>query len=140
MVRLAASITAAALLLAASPLLAQSNQTLNKTIKKDTESMVNVHANAYKPRPGMQNCEQGGTVVIEVTSPPKNGSVSTRPTKTKDKDCSNELTGTGIYYKPKPGFTGTDTFTYVRTEENMRAVSKAGGPQGNRVVNITVQP
>lgn len=38
------------------------------------------------------------------------------------------------------GFTGTDTFTYVRTEENMRAVSKAGGPQGNRVVNVTVQP
>ncbi|MBL6616019.1 MAG: hypothetical protein ISP49_17010 [Reyranella sp.] len=120
--------------------MAQSDQTLKRTVKKDTETMVNVHANSFKPRPSMLNCEQGGTVVIEITSPPKNGTVTTRPTKTKDKDCSNELMGTGIYYKPKPGFTGSDTFTYVRTEENMRAVSKAGGPQGSRVINITVQP
>ena len=42
-------------------------------------------------------------------------------------------------FRPNPGFTGNDTFSYIRTDSGMREVSKAGGPQGARVVNITVQ-
>jgi hypothetical protein len=127
------------LLLAAPALFAQSNQTLKKTVKKDTETMINVHVNAFKPSSGQLNCNQGGTVVLDVVTPPKNGKVTTRPTKAKDKDCTNELMGTGIYYTPNPGFTGTDTFTYSRTDQGMRETTKAGGPQGTRVVTIEVK-
>lgn len=121
------------------PIAATQAQNLNRTAKQGVETLMIVHVNAFKERPGMLNCSQGGTVVIEVTRPPANGTLAMKPTMTKDKDCTNELQGTGIYYTPRPGFTGKDTFSYVRTEENMRAVSKAGGPQGPRTINVDVK-
>lgn len=132
----AATIT---LLLAAPTLFAQSTETLKKTVKKDTETLINVHVNAFKPNTSQLNCNQGGTVVLEVVTPPKNGKVTTRPAKAKDKNCTNDLVGTGIYYTPNPGFTGPDAFTYNRTDQNMREVSKAGGPQGLRAVTVEVR-
>src|SRR5258707_14867304 len=100
------------LVLAASPLFGQSAQTIKRTVKKDTETMVIVHSNSFKPSSGTLNCVQGGPVTIEITSPPKNGAISLRPATEKNPNCTNELQGTGIFYKPNPGFTGTDTFSY----------------------------
>jgi hypothetical protein len=131
------SIGIAAMLLVAAPRV--DAQTLNRTASKDAETLMIVHVNAYKERAGMLNCSQGGTVVLEITRQPANGTLATKPTKTKDKDCTNELTGTGLYYTPKPGFTGKDSFSYVRTDQNMREVSKAGGPQGARTINVEVK-
>ncbi len=128
-----------ALLLVAGIAHAQTNLAINRTVKKDTETMVVVHSNAFKPNATQLNCNQGGDVKIEITSPPRNGMVSTKPAKEKPANCTNELQGTGVFYKPNPGFTGTDTFSYIRTDSGMREVSKAGGPQGTRVVTITVQ-
>ena len=127
------------LLLVAGVAHAQSNQAIKRTVKKDTETMVAVHSNAFKPNATQLNCNQGGDVKIEITSPPKNGTVSMKPAKEKPANCTNELQGTGVFYKPNPGFTGNDTFSYIRTDSGMREVSKAGGPQGARVVNVTVQ-
>lgn len=118
---------------------AQTNLAIKRTVKKDTETMVVVHSNAFKPNATQLNCNQGGDVKIEITTPPKNGTLSFRPAKEKPANCTNELQGTGIFYKPNPGFIGTDTFSYIRTDAGMREVSKTGGPQGSRVVTITVQ-
>ena len=101
--------------------------------------MVAVHSNAFKPNAGMLNCTQGGPVTIEITSPPKNGTVALRPAKEKNPNCSNELQGTGVFYTPRPGFTGTDTFSYNRTDQGIREVEKAGGPQGARIVTVDVR-
>jgi len=125
--------------LAASPLFAQSAQSVKRTVKKDTETMVIVHSNSFKPNSGMLNCVQGGDVTIEITKPPKNGKVALKPATEKSPNCTNELKGTGIFYTPNPGFTGTDTFSYNRTDQGVREVQKATGPQGPRVVTIEVR-
>jgi hypothetical protein len=127
------------LVLAASPLFGQSAQTIKRTVKKDAETMVIVHSNSFKPNSGMLNCVQGGPVTIEITNPPKNGKLALKPAKEKNQNCTNELEGTGIFYTPNPGFTGTDTFSYNRTDQGVREVQKATGPQGARVVTIEVR-
>ena len=125
--------------LAASPSFAQSAQGVKRTVKKDTETMVIVHSNSFKPNSGMLNCVQGGDVTIEITKPPTNGKLALRTAKEKSQNCTNELQGTGIFYTPNPGFTGTDTFSYNRTDQGVREVQKATGPQGARVVTIEVR-
>jgi hypothetical protein len=128
------------LLLAAAPVLAQSAQAIKRIVKKDAETMISVHSNAFKPSPGTFSCVQGGPVTIEITDPPKNGAVTLRPATEKNPNCTNELTGTGIFYRPRPGFTGTDTFSYNRTDQGVREIQKATGPQGLRTVTIEVRP
>ncbi len=130
-------VTAAIVLLLAAPSLQA--QTIKRTVPKNTETLIVAHANGFKPNASQFNCNQGGDVKIEITAQPKNGTLSLKPAKDKPANCTNELQGTGVYYKPNPGFTGSDTFSYIRTDSGMREVSKAGGPQGARVVNITVQ-
>lgn len=128
------------LVLAASPLFAQSAQTIKRTVKPGTETMVIVHSNSFKQNSGMLNCTQGGPVTIEITSPPRNGTLALKPAKEKNPNCTNELQGTGIFYTPKAGFTGTDTFSYNRTDQGVREVQKATGPQGARTVTVEVRP
>ena len=107
------------LLLVAGVAHAQSNQAIKRTVKKDTETMVAVHSNAFKPNATQLTCNQGGDVKIEITAPPKNGTVTMKPAKEKPANCTNELQGTGVFYKPNPGFTGNDTFSYIRTDSGM---------------------
>jgi hypothetical protein len=76
-------------------------------VKKDTETMVAVHSNAFKLNASQLNCNQGGDVKIEITSPPKNGTVTMKPAKEKPANCTNELQGTGVFYKPNPGTSPT---------------------------------
>jgi len=125
---------------AAAPAFCQSGQTLKRTVKKDVETRIVTHANATKPYPGQFSCAQGGPVTIEIVKPPQHGDVFLKPAIDKNPNCSNELNGTGIFYKPKPGFTGSDTFSYNRTDQGVREVNKAGGPQGVQIVTIDVRP
>ena len=126
------------LILAASPLLAQSTA-IKRTVKKDTETMVIVHSNAFKSNASSFSCTQGSPVTIEITAQPKNGKLTLKPAKEKNQNCTNELEGMGIFYQPNPGFTGTDTFSYMRTDKGVREVDKATGPQGARTVTIDVK-
>jgi hypothetical protein len=128
------------LVVATTSALSQSEQIRKRTVKKDAETRIVTHANSFKPYPGQTSCVQGGPVTIQVTKPPQNGEVFLKPAIDKNPNCSNEINGTGIFYKPKPGFTGTDTFSYNRTDEGIREVNKAGGPQGARTVSIEVRP
>ena len=52
------------LLLVAGVAHAQSNQAIKRTVKKDSETMVAVHSNAFKPNATQLNCNQGGDVKI----------------------------------------------------------------------------
>ena len=140
MKRLVFATASLVLVLASSPLVAQSAQALKRTVKPGSETMVVVHSNSYKQSSGMLNCTQGGPVTIEITVPPKNGKLALKPAKEKSANCTNELQGTGIFYTPNPGFTGTDTFSYNRTDQGVREVQKASGPQGARTVTIEVRP
>ena len=128
------------LVAAAAPALCQSGQTLKRTVKKDVVTRIVTHANSFKPYPGQTSCVQGSPVTIEIVKPPQHGDVFLKPAIDKNPNCSNEVNGTGIFYRPKPGFTGTDTFSYNRTDQGVREVNKAGGPQGVRVVTIDVRP
>ena len=101
--------------------------------------MVIVHSNAFKSSSSSFSCTQGGPVTIDITTQPKNGKLTLKPAKEKNQNCTNELEGTGIFYKPNPGFTGSDTFSYVRTDQGVREVEKATGPQGARTVTIDVK-
>jgi DNA-binding SARP family transcriptional activator len=65
-------------------------------------------------------CHKGETPTVQVTGPPGHGSVAIRngdfihrgPRRFIDVNCPERiLPGVGIYYKPNPGFHGTDAFS-----------------------------
>ncbi len=107
-------------------------------MKPGVETRITVHTNAFQPYPGKISCDQGGPVTLELVAPPRNGEVAFRPAPEKLKNCSNELMGMGVFYKPKPGFRGTDSFSYNRTDAGVRAVT-TNRPEGVRTVAIEVR-
>jgi hypothetical protein len=115
-----------------------SAEELKRTVKPDVESRITVHTNAFQPYPGNISCNQGGPVTLELVTPPRNGDVAFRPAPEKLKNCSNELMGTGVFYKPKPGFRGTDTFSYNRSDAGVRAVT-TNRPEGVKTVVVEVR-
>jgi hypothetical protein len=60
------------------------------------------------------SCQSRGQVAVVITKPPSNGEVSVRQTETKPPGCAWSVPATGVFYKSKAGFTGTDTFSYDR--------------------------
>jgi DNA-binding SARP family transcriptional activator len=65
-------------------------------------------------------CHKGETPTVQVTGPPGDGSVAIRngdfihrgPRRFIDVNCPQRiLPGVGVYYKPNPGFHGTDAFS-----------------------------
>jgi hypothetical protein len=82
---------------------------LNVNAKSGVEAWVTVHSN-WNGR-----CQQRSPVAVTITKLPRNGEVSVRVTEEpKPPGCASNVLGTGIYYKSKPGFVGTDEFSYER--------------------------
>jgi hypothetical protein len=98
-----------------------------KVVKPGGETMIAVHGNWTLP-----GCAAGEPVTLHIVSPPKHGRIALRPAPATTPDCPNAVTGTGVFYTPKPGFVGADAFSYDR--------KGTGALAGIRYVKIDVRP
>jgi hypothetical protein len=128
---------ALAALLAVAPALGQEARELKKSALRGVETFIAVHSN-YTQLTAQLACEEGPPVKIEIVTPPKNGTVATRPAAEKVAECAQRVVGTGIYYTSKPGFVGTDSFSYSAKAEGM-AAKRAGAVLGIRNVTVEVE-
>ena len=87
-------------------------RTIARSVLIDRETRVGAHSNGWPSSGGA--CNPNAAAQITVVTPPANGSVRTEVQMMKDPDCSNPVQGTAILYRPRPGFTGTDSFVVSR--------------------------
>ncbi len=100
---------------------AQATQTQSKyKIAANTEALVGRWGNWHYDYPGGP-CTSDGIPQVQIVSRPQNGvvrveeaDVNTPDAKIKDSPCPNPFRGVRIYYRPNPGFIGTDQFVYTR--------------------------
>jgi peptidoglycan hydrolase-like protein with peptidoglycan-binding domain len=98
-----------------------------RVVKAGTEILIGSHANW-----DARTCDTQPRPALHVVTPPKNGFVAIRQAP-ETVPCGRTIQGTGVYYAPKPGFTGTDTFSYERERDPYTPARALG------VRNVTVQ-
>ncbi len=132
-----AACLAVACLLGATAVFGQEARDIKKMALRGVETFITVHLN-YTKLPAALTCEEGPPVKIEIVTPPKNGTVSFRSAAEKTPDCAQRVVGTGIYYTSKPGFIGTDSFSYNAKGDGV-APKLVGTVAGIRNVTVEVE-
>ena len=124
----------------AAPAMAQDVPQMHRTVPPDVESRVGSTA-MWHIKGGNGRCSSRGTPTLEITAPPKHGTVRFAPADVgipEGSGCSNSVYGVAILYTPVLGFVGQDQFTYNRVRDAM-AFNWIGPPPGPRTVIITVR-
>jgi hypothetical protein len=133
-----AAILALALGLAA-PAFAQELPEIHRTVPPNVESKVGSFA-MWHIKGGNGRCSARGTPTLDISTPPKHGSVrfATGDVSIPEgSGCRNSVYGVVILYTPAPGFVGQDQFTYNRAPDAM-TFNTVGRPPGSRTLMITV--
>jgi hypothetical protein len=95
---------------------AQTPKTWNEHARRDRETRLMVFYVYDTMSPTL--CRNSGRPTLTLVEPPRNGSARFEETDYTPQGCPNPIKATGVFYRPNPGFTGTDRFTAVK------------GPQG----------
>ena len=138
--RMKAAILALAFGLAA-PALAQEVPEIHRTVPPNVESKVGSAA-MWHIKGGNGRCSARGTPTLDITVPPKHGTVRFVTGDVgipEGSGCSNSVYGRMILYTPAPGFIGQDQFTYNSVRDAMAFNWVERHPPGLRTLVITVK-
>lgn len=124
------------------PAIAQSQRQVSRTVLHDTETLVAASADYWSTTPSpYMNCVTEVIPEVSVVSQPQHGTVrfdvgevNTPDTKVLQTQCPNPFKAARVYYRPTPGFTGTDQFTYRR-----KGSYRTNGVDLSITVNVVVQ-
>lgn len=81
-------------------------------------------------------CVNRGIPTLTLSLPPRNGTVRIGETEATPKGCPNAIKANGIFYRPNPGFTGTDSFTVDAAPQGLVAWDTSAA---KNVFNVTVK-
>ena len=115
---------------------------LRGSVLRDTETMV-ASASRWRYREGeaQVQCTPNGIPALELVSPPKHGTVRFVDADLgipKGSGCTNSVYGKAVFYRPDPGYLGTDQFVYNVPADPM-AFTHLGRPSGPWTVFVTVR-
>jgi hypothetical protein len=125
----------------AAPALAQDVPEIHRTVPPNVESKVGSSA-MWHIKGGNGRCSSRGTPTLEITAPPKHGTVRFVPADVgipEGSGCRNSVYGVMILYTPAPGFVGQDQLTYTRARDAMTFDWVGRYPPGPRTLIITVK-
>jgi hypothetical protein len=116
------------------PLLAQTPKQWNERAASGRESPI-FYFYAYQGI-SASLCTGFGLPPVKLVEPPQNGAARIAETDFIPKGCPNPIKATGIFYRPNPGFVGTDRFT---VEKGPQGGIAYGSYEGTNVFNVTVK-
>jgi hypothetical protein len=123
------------------PALAQDVPEIHRTVSPNVESKVGSSA-MWHIKEGNERCAARGTPTLDITVPPKHGTVRFVTGDVgipEGSGCSNSVYGLVILHTPAPGFVGQDQFTYNSVRDAMAFNWVERHPPGLRTLVITVK-
>ena len=81
-------------------------------------------------------CVSRGIPTLTLSVPPRNGTVRIGEAEATPKGCPNAIKVNGVFYRPNPGFAGTDSFTVEASPQGLVAWDTSAA---TNLFNVTVK-
>jgi hypothetical protein len=114
--------------------LGQASKEAHHTVIKDQETRVLYY---YDFQNDGAFCRSTGFPALTIVVPPRNGTARVGETDATPAGCHNTIKANGVFYRPNPGFIGTDTLTVDKPVEGGHL--QFGGDAVRNVVTLTVK-
>jgi hypothetical protein len=105
----------------------------NKTVAQNKETLL-LTSSRFENSGAF--CVSRGIPTLTLSVPPRNGTVRIGEADATPKGCPNAIKANGIFYRPNPGFTGSDAFTVDALPQGLVAWDTSAA---TNVFNVTVK-